>query len=188
MLRYGPSRLLLRSNRYLQVLVKAWGNPDWSADVRYLRSIVTHCRGARVVVESGSGISTLVAAAAVPRGSTVVAFEHLDEWADRVEAERPHAEVVRRALIDRGGYDWYEVQPGDLPHAIDLVICDGPPATTRGGRYGLLPELRTRLAPGARILLDDAIRDSETEVIERWQAEGVTVESVEGKTALLRVG
>ena len=187
LLRYGPARLLVRSDRFLRALVDAWGNPEWSADVAYLRAIVTHCSTARVVLESGSGVSTLIAAAAVPRGCTVIAIEHLDEWADRVESKRPRASILRRPIVNCGNYDWYEVRPSDLPTGIEVVICDGPPGVTRGGRYGLLPQARGAFAPGALILLDDAQRPGEADVIARWEKEGVVLESIDGGTALLRV-
>jgi len=58
-----------------------------------------------------------------------------------------------------------------MPEAFSLVICDGPPGTTKGGRYGLLPVLDKRLPPGATILLDDAGRPAETELIRRWENE-----------------
>jgi hypothetical protein len=58
-----------------------------------------------------------------------------------------------------------------MPPAFQLVICDGPPGETPGGRYGLWPVLGQRLAPGAVILLDDADRPGEEEVLRRWSTE-----------------
>ena len=52
-----------------------------------------------------------------------------------------------------------------------LVICDGPPASTPGGRYGLLPVMRDKLKAGATILLDDAVREEEQVIANRWAAE-----------------
>jgi hypothetical protein len=40
-----------------------------------------------------------------------------------------------------------------------------------GGRYGLLPELRPSMAADCVILLDDASRDGEQEVLKRWTEE-----------------
>jgi len=71
-------------------------------------------------------------------------------------------------LRDYGDFDWYDVDPLELP-TFSLVICDGPQGSTRGGRLGLLPVLRERLAPGCSILLDDAARPSEREVLRRWK-------------------
>src|SRR5207247_10369806 len=48
------------------------------------------------------------------------------------------------------------------------VVCDGPPAGTRGGRFGLLSVIGDRLPAGAVILLDDADRDTEQHTLRRW--------------------
>ena len=52
-----------------------------------------------------------------------------------------------------------------------LAACDGPPGKTLGGRYGLLPVLGDRLPAGSVILLDDATRSGEAEVLRRWTTE-----------------
>jgi hypothetical protein len=58
-----------------------------------------------------------------------------------------------------------------MPGVFDLVICDGPPGTTKGGRYGLVPIMRERLKPGCAILLDDAGREQERAIADRWKTE-----------------
>ena len=40
-----------------------------------------------------------------------------------------------------------------------------------GGRYGLVPVMRERFAPGCVILLDDAQRTAERMIAERWARE-----------------
>ena len=55
-----------------------------------------------------------------------------------------------------------------IPSDIRLVICDGPPGFTPGGRYGLMPLVGERLARNCTILLDDTERKSEQQVIDRW--------------------
>jgi hypothetical protein len=70
-----------------------------------------------------------------------------------------------------GDFDWYSLPLGSMPHTFRLVICDGPPGTTRGGRYGLLPVMRTRLPKGSLVLLDDTARPEEQELIQRWATE-----------------
>jgi hypothetical protein len=52
-----------------------------------------------------------------------------------------------------------------------LVVCDGPPGSTKGGRFGLVPIMRERLEPGCVILLDDASREQELAIARRWEAE-----------------
>jgi hypothetical protein len=78
------------------------------------------------------------------------------------------------------GFEWYDPQGLEgTERTITLVICDGPPATSRGGRYGLMPVLSTQLADGGRIFLDDYGRLSEESVVSRWEAEfGWSLEQV----------
>jgi hypothetical protein len=60
-----------------------------------------------------------------------------------------------------------------LPPAFGLVFCDGPKAHNREGlpRYGLLPLLSGRLSEECRILLDDADRVSESQILHLWREE-----------------
>ena len=75
------------------------------------------------------------------------------------------------ALKDYGSYQWYDVDHDALPHGIKLCICDGPPGSTRGGRYGLMPQIGHRLAPGCVVLLDDTCRAEELDIARRWANE-----------------
>jgi hypothetical protein len=58
----------------------------------------------------------------------------------------------------------------------DLVLIDGPMSawTGRGDcRYGTLPLIRRWLADEAIVIIDDAHRRRERQIIERWTAEGL---------------
>lgn len=81
-----------------------------------------------------------------------------------------HPRIALAPPRSYGEFDWYDITRIDLPISIAAVVCDGPPSMTRGGRYGLLPVLRSRLG-GAVILLDDADRPGEADVLDRWQTE-----------------
>jgi hypothetical protein len=79
---------------------------------------------------------------------------------------------VLAPLESRGAFDWYSDVPALKPVAeIQAVICDGPPQGTRGGRYGLLPCMQSRLSRGAKIIVDDSHRDAERQMIARWLQE-----------------
>jgi len=58
-----------------------------------------------------------------------------------------------------------------MPDSFSLVICDGPPGKTRGGRYGVVPVMKERLKPGCVILLDDTGREEERKLASRWETE-----------------
>lgn len=159
----------------LRRLRRGWDNP-WTANLAALQQVLRELHAARgPVLECGSGLTTLLAAAA-SRGQPVVALEHDVNWRARIAHE------LRRRGLDRvalpavalrsyGDFDWYDAAPDTIPAGTSLVICDGPPGTTFGGRYGLLPVLRGRLAPGCRIVLDDAQRPDEQATLRRWERE-----------------
>jgi len=85
-------------------------------------------------------------------------------------------------------FDWYDPPMDCIPRGFGLVICDGPPGATRGGRFGLFPVMQDCLATDAVILLDDADRAGEREVAERWQAEwGARVQKVGVEKAYFRI-
>lgn len=158
-------------------LVYGWGNEEWSAKEEFMQGFLAHAlEAAGPVLECGSGLSTLLLGLVAQRnGVRVWTLEHNPFWAERVRGALAEfgitaAEVCVSPLRDHGGFTWYD-PPSHLPGDFSLVVCDGPPWDTPGGRYGLLPVMGERLRPGASILLDDAHRPDEQAVLERWAAE-----------------
>ena len=179
----------------LRWLVRGWGNQGFSGDVSYLLQVWKEALKARCILECGSGISTLVLGAVARKTSAeVYSLEHSKEWWTRVNdslATRHFPNRVTYAPMQRyDDYDWYSI-PRELPSHFDLVICDGPPSATRGGRYGLLPVCFERLQR-TTILMDDAERGDEQEIIRRWQCEFPidcrTIEGAQGSFAVIRLG
>ena len=159
-------------------LIAAWGNPGWSAGTEFLGAAVAAARKAQgPILECGSGLSTLLMGTVTTGiGNTIWALEHNPEWGQRVQREidRWHLNSVHLCvapLKDYGEYSWYDPPRDGLPERFSLVICDGPPADTPGGRYGLLPTIRERLDRSTVILLDDAVREDERQIGERWATE-----------------
>jgi hypothetical protein len=151
--------------------------------------IVTHILAEKpsLVVELGSGVSTLVTAYALEQagGGRLVSIEHNPEWVE-ITRERlalhgfPRSGVdveVRHApLLSVSGVSpatqWYDLAAIEDLRDIGLLTVDGPP--NAGGdlaRYPALPKLAERLADSATIVVDDAGRIPETAMIERWEAE-----------------
>ena len=152
--------------------------------------------GRRRVVEFGTGVSTILLSRLLtqrhPQGDfSLVGVEHDPDWAawvteqlDREGIGRGvvviHAPLLPHALA-APGLRWYDVDAvmagldrGLRGDRIDLLLVDGPPAYRDGhglARYPALPVLRDRLAPGASVVLDDAERPGEREVLRRWELE-----------------
>jgi predicted O-methyltransferase YrrM len=141
----------------------------------------------REVVELGAGISSVVLGRLLARrGGRLNAVEHEPAWA-RVVRSLLEADGLSEAvrLVEAplephphalDGAPWYAASALDvLPDHIDLLLVDGPPGNEEGlerSRYPALPALGERLAPGAVVMLDDAGRPGEREILERWGADG----------------
>lgn len=171
------------------------GSPDllWTlAD-----HVLTH--RPRVVVEFGSGLSTLVIARALQMNGdgALSSYDHHPGFAEltrrRVTALGVAADVRVAELVPAQphGYPgaWYDAK--DVPDAIDLLLIDGPPDWLQGGvgaRGAAGPTLFSRLSPGGVVLLDDADRDGERAVADRWRREfpGIGFDTLPAQKGLLR--
>lgn len=158
----------------------------WAASPDFLLELARHARGARPrrVVECSSGASTLVLARCmqINGAGKVFSLEHDPHYAAQTRAQLRHhgledwalvldAPLVPHRLSDED-WPWYDLRalPADMP--IDLLVIDGPPQVTRKlARYPAGPLLFPRLAPDARIYLDDAAREDEQAILLRWQHE-----------------
>lgn len=139
------------------------------------------------VVELGSGVSTVVLARLLrERGGRLRSLEHDPDWAvvvrDQLKRERltDVATLLEAPLepseLSLENAPWYAASavsalPGE---GIDLLLVDGPPGYGDGmahSRYPALPALAERLAPGCLVILDDAGREAEREIVQRWAEE-----------------
>jgi predicted O-methyltransferase YrrM len=154
----------------------------WAASpdlLLYLYRVVRE-RKPDLILECGSGVSTLIMAYALSENGSgrIVSLEHSEqyfkttlEWldthgvADLVDLRLAPLVPVQ---VDAGEWIWYN--PAQLPdETIDLVFVDGPPESTGPqARYPAFPLLHSRLASGALIILDDAARRDEADMVHRW--------------------
>lgn len=162
----------------LQSLSLGWGNDGYAANIDYLEEVAKNAATTEgPVLECGSGLTTLLLGMlAGRRGVKVRSLEHSAEWQQRIstvltENRIANVEVLNSPLRDYGDFSWYDPPLQKLPDNFRLVVCDGPPGMTKGGRYGLLPIFGSRLPQGTVIVLDDAGRPGEVELVNRWQGE-----------------
>ncbi|MEV7398487.1 class I SAM-dependent methyltransferase [Aeromicrobium sp. NPDC092404] len=137
-----------------------------------------------LVVECGSGVSTLwMALAAKQRGvdTRIVALDHEAEYADktnrllRLHGVDDIASARLAPLVDvpsdDGTQPWYDPAVITDLHDIGILFVDGPPATTGPlSRLPAIPQLWDRLAPTASVVVDDFIREDEQVMVDRWIA------------------
>ena len=176
-------------------LKQAFGNHLWTAGDLYRAVMLDTAEHCEYVLECGSGLTSFDLARAGVQG---VALEHMPEWTNRVlgvavdmDVQWHPFKVLTVLLTDFGDYEWYDYST-DL--MFDLVVCDGPPRTTKGSRYGLLPQMFNNLNPGCLILFDDYMADVATsEIVFPWHAQygvrllDVWVEPNGNRFALLQV-
>jgi predicted O-methyltransferase YrrM len=137
-----------------------------------------------LVVEAGSGASTVAAALALAKNGhgKVIALEHDQTYARRTrralqdQGVEKYAEVHVCSLIDvtidSESYRWYDIAGVDLNGPIGLLVIDGPPGTTgHHARYPAIPMLLEHLSPETVVLVDDTEREQERETMERWRTD-----------------
>jgi predicted O-methyltransferase YrrM len=151
---------------------------SWKADTGLLKLLVDHIETHRpqLVVEFGTGASTLILARALQRagGGTLISFE---QHKDFVDATRKwladyglHAELRAAPLAPSpDGWPglWYD--HGLLPEGIELMLIDGPPWSVHPMTRGAAASLFDQVAPGGTVVLDDAARPGERLVARRWR-------------------
>lgn len=162
-----------------------WGNEKWAAEEPYLAEVVRLAEASQgPMLECGSGLTTLLmGAVAARRGIELHTLEHNAAWharvVDALRSVSASTTVVHLApLRDRGDWEWYDAPLDSMPNDFTLVVCDGPPASTRGGRSGLLHAIDGKLARSCTIILDDANRPAERELVQRWSQEPGTVAEI----------
>lgn len=151
---------------------------SWKADVGLLTLLVDHIEAHRpqVVVEFGSGASSLILAKALQRNGSGRLTSY-DQHAEFVASTRDWltghglAADMRHAPLGNPASGWPGrwYQPDGLPPLIDLLVVDGPPWSIHPLTRGSADSLFARIAPGGAIILDDAARPGERIVAHRWR-------------------
>ena len=168
----------------------------WAADGIMIHNAVRLMLEARprLVVECGSGSSTLVIARCLRAlGGRIITLEHNPEYARRTSEMLRHnglddlAKVVTAPLapveVEGKAVPWYgpEYEPF-LDQPIDVLLIDGPPkATAPRARHPAVPLLKSHLAAECWILMDDGDRPDERAIAHAWSRDlGATLTYLEG--------
>lgn len=138
-----------------------------------------------LVVELGSGTTSIWLGYALESqgGGRLVAVEHDPRYGNQTRAN-----VVRHGLerivelrmaplkpppIESHETPWYDLGTFDDLHEIGVLVVDGPPGPTGPlARYPAIPLLADHLARDAVVILDDADRNAEREIVRRWRDAG----------------
>lgn len=148
---------------------------NWAASPDLLLTITdlvrTHKPG--LVVELGSGVSTLILAKAGAK--KVISIDDSEEFAGKTrELLKTHGirgvEIRVAALQSHfSGVDWYDTSKLQDLKKIDLLIIDGPPGSKNpAARSPAHAEFINRISPKAIIIIDDVNRDGERELAQTF--------------------
>jgi hypothetical protein len=146
-----------------------------------------------VLMECGSGISTLVLATYAKKSSTewerpvtVLSADQSREFASETESLLgrhsldPYARVFQVPLNSRHTYDFGSTALAELlgQSGWDWLLIDGPFGPSGCRQWGLR-DLAVYARPNARWFLDDAYRDAELEILRGWGRDSrVVVEGI----------
>lgn len=134
----------------------------------------------QTVLELGGGTSSVWIAYALEKsGGRIVSVDHERRFADRTRALlAAHglegvAEVrdapLRPLRLAGEEFQWYDTQVLDDVVDVDFLVVDGPPGSVGpDARYPAFPVLEPKLAATATLVLDDADRPDEQDVVRRW--------------------
>jgi hypothetical protein len=135
-----------------------------------------------LIVEAGSGVSTIIAGYCVKKNGRgrVVSLEHDLCYVEKTrKAVSLHGledfvTVVHAPLCDHSIHGercvWYDTSSLIIEsRTIEVLLVDGPPGRLRRlSRYPALPILDDRLSSNPTIFVDDCRRDDETEMVSLW--------------------
>jgi hypothetical protein len=143
--------------------------PDFLAELDYR----LHIKKPRVVLECGSGLSTVVLAnyAKSNPEATAISLEHNPKYYEKtLKLLGPLKKYVTLVQVPLAGSPpVYETRLQKFPK-IDFVLIDGPP-TGEGGRCRIFDWLFPYLDHEYEIWLDDGNRREEQEAVLNWEKE-----------------
>lgn len=155
---------------------------DWSAAADFLTLISDFCSNNKpeTIVECSSGTSSLVLSRCcqLNQSGHVYSLENGRQFVDQTQQQlnsfslTGYGDVLHAPLkdVEIAGdvFQWYDLS-GFSVTEIDVLSIDGPPGfIQKFSRYPALPLLYPLLAEQCVIFLDDAARDDEQVIVERW--------------------
>jgi predicted O-methyltransferase YrrM len=138
----------------------------------------------KTILECGSGVSTLLISYCLKKTGQgrLWSVDHEEKYALitkqnlKAHSANEYTTVIEAPLknitIKKKQWQWYDTAFLKDIDNIDLLIIDGPPRTVDSMvRYPALPLLFNSLNRHATIILDDASRPAEKDIVENWLKE-----------------
>lgn len=168
MIAYRQTEAFIQLTQLLDFKAPIPSTRSWAASPDLLLTIAETITKYRpgLVVELGSGVSTLVAAKSGAR--KVISIDNSEEFGGKTAALIKNHKVrgveIRIAPLQpyANGSTWYDLSKIKDLKKIDLLIIDGPPGSKNPeARYPALVELKDKLSPKAVVIIDDVNREGE---------------------------
>lgn len=162
----------------------------WACSPDVLLRLHTHIVNTKpkVIVEFGSGASTLVIADAISQNGDgkLFSIEHSEYYGKQTLSQLEqnglqHSIELRTGSLELWGEEHLNLKDASKPSLwypksllqdienIDLIWVDGPPGNTcLYSRYPALPALSTQLSEHAEVWMDDTVRQEERDICEDW--------------------
>jgi len=142
-------------------------DPIWAISDDLATYITQHFEATdpKVVVEFGSGRSTVLMGGLVGDGGSVTSFEQSPVYAEQTFVEirnMPWVNLVTTKIVD----GWYAGV--DVPDQIDFVLVDGPGPCKDRTRRPAMDKVYDKLSPNAFVVVDDANRVTAQEDVDSW--------------------
>lgn len=160
----------------------------WSIAPEFALWLHAHVKRKEItrIVELGSGLSTIVLAAALRENGLgrLLSVEHdphyhaqtkgllvengLEEWVDLVLSP------LKNRRVDRQSFLWYGLTTREIEkllgdEKVDLLLVDGPPGGTHPlARFPAYPLFKRFMAPNGLVILDNCAREPEQNILEKW--------------------
>ncbi|MFY7936480.1 MAG: hypothetical protein ACOVOQ_03805 [Flavobacterium sp.] len=155
----------------------------WAGSPDFLNKIVEVIikQKPKLIVEASSGVSTIVIGLALKMNNCGKSLS-LEHNATYTESTRKNIEInqikdvtsilnfpIVEYVIENETWKWYKTDSFNITEKIDLMIIDGPPRTTQNlARYPAIPLLFHHFSNNFKVLLDDAKRQDEMLILEKW--------------------
>jgi hypothetical protein len=180
---YNQLELLIPIYNQLDIKIPLPHTKGYAASPDFLIEIINIIKNLKpsVIIEAGSGVSTLVAGYALKQNKhgKIFSLDHEKKYTELTKNEienhnlEKYSNVVHAPLIKHNSdLIWYDLDSIKNLESIDFLIIDGPPSKkSKDARYPAIPLLINKIKVGGILILDDGRRSKEQSVVQKWKNE-----------------
>jgi hypothetical protein len=183
---YGQIESLLSVFSYLDIKHPLPPMRGWAISPDFANATIALIleRRPELILETGSGVSTLVAGYCLKKigSGAIISLEHKKEFAEQTANNlirhglQDVARVVYAPLkeleINGKPWLWYDTDFLAQIRSVQMLIVDGPPWNVQPlARYPAIPVLFDLLSEDAVVIVDDAFRKDEERILAMWLEE-----------------